>query len=178
MDINKIVQLRLLKNNHTPPNYSSDYRYEIIDINNYRSNLNRLLSVSFQMEKEMEWEGIPNTEEKLYKRFANGSNAQLWIYKDVVIGWCWQNMNLTYDWETTNQILKPNESYTGGAFVSRELKRPPESSFIFYNFSFEYLLALEGKDTVYLYSDSWNRASAQLCYKSGCTKYNFLNETD
>lgn len=176
MDINKIIQFRLLKDNHTPPEYSSDYRYEIIDINNYQDNLDRLLSVSFQMEKEMEWDGIPNTEDKLYKRFINGSNAQFWIYKDTIIGWCWQNMNVTYDWETTNHILKPNESYTGGAFVSRELKRPPESSFIFYNFSFSYLLSLEGKDTVYLYSDDWNRASSILCYKSGYTNYNFIKE--
>ena len=74
MDVNEIVQFRLLQNNHTPPEYSSDYRYEIIDINNYQDNLDRLLSVSFQMEKEMEWDGIPNTEEKLHKRFVNGSN--------------------------------------------------------------------------------------------------------
>lgn len=174
MDIDKIVQFRLLKNNHTPPNYSSDYRYEIIDINNYEDNLDRLLSVSFQMGKEMKWDGIPNTKEKLHKRFINHSNAQLWIHRDIIIGWCWQNMNITYDWQTTNHILRPNQSYTGGAFVSKELKKTPESSFIFYNFSFSYLLSLEDVDTVYLYSDSWNRASSHLCYKSGFHQFNFI----
>ena len=33
----------------------------------------------------MEWDGIPNTEEKLYKRFINGSNFNFGFIKIILL---------------------------------------------------------------------------------------------
>ena len=177
MDVNKIVQFRIKKEDYTPPIYSDLYQYETIDINNYKSNLDRLLNITKLIDKQIVWEGNPNTEEKLLKRFQSESVCQLWIYDGVDIGWYWYNNNFTYDWINIIQTLNKNEHYVGGAFCSNQVSRPPDCSFIFYNFSFINAFDNLGKDTVYIYGDDWNRASNILMYKSGCEQYNFIKET-
>lgn len=176
MDTSKIVQFRIKKEDYNPPIYSSLYQYKTIDINNYKSNLNRLLNITKLIDKQIEWGGNPNTEKKLLERFESKSVCQLWIYNNVDIGWYWYNDDFTFDWITIDQKLKDNEHYVGGAFCSNQLERPSNSSFIFYNFSFINAFNNLQKDTVYIYGDDWNRASNILMYKSGCEQYNFIKE--
>ena len=174
MDLDKILQFKVDKKNYTPPVYSNMYQYDTIDISNYSSNIDRLLNISSLIDKQISWDGNPNTVDKLLKRFKSNSVCQIWIYAGIDIGWYWYNDNVTFDWVTLNQLLKSNEHYVGGAFVSNTIDRPAESSFIFYNFSFINAFTNLGKDIVYVYGDEWNRASNILMYKSGCTKFNFI----
>lgn len=176
MDTNKIVQFRIKKENYNPPPYSDLYQYHTVDINNYKSNLDRLLNITKLIDIQIVWDGNPNTKEKLQKRFESNSVCQLWIYDGVDIGWYWYNDNFTYDWVNIIQTLNKNEHYVGGAFVSNRVNRPPNSSFIFYNFSFINAFNNLKKDTVYIYGDDWNRASNILMYKSGCEQYNFIKK--
>jgi hypothetical protein len=136
MDIQKIVQFRIKKEDYTPPVYSELYQYETIDINNYKSNIVRLLNITKLIDNQIVWKETPNTEEKLLKRFKSNTVCQLWIYNGNDVGWYWYNNDFTLDWIFINQKLKDNEHYVGGAFCSNELDRPTNSSFIFYNFSF------------------------------------------
>jgi hypothetical protein len=174
MDLSRIVQFRLLKSEYTPPTYSDKYRYENIDIFEFKKDPQRLLNISEMIKNQIEWGGVPDTFEKLYKRFKSNSFCQIWIYDDTDIGWYWYNHNVSLDWLSIDKKLNPNEIYVGGAFVSNKVERPANSSFIFYNFSFINAFNELNKDTVYIYGDDWNRASNILMYKSGCKQFNYL----
>jgi len=177
MDINNIVQFRLLKSEFKKISINDSYKLIHLTEANYDEYLSELLYVVELLHIDLEWDGIPNKDE-IIKRFQNKSECFLWLYDDVVVGWTWFNSNITIDWINLYQQLNPNELYVGGAFLSRKSKTPPIAGFKFYNYSFYTWLTDLKYHTIYLYSDSWNRASAQLCYKCGFTQYNFLNENN
>ena len=177
MDINKIVQLRLFKHDFKKILHNSDYSIKYVDYTSYETYLDKLLYISKLMHKDFEWDGIP-TESNLHNRFKNNSKCFIYYYNNEPVGWTWFHSHVSIDWISTYQNLNSNELYVGGAYVSKTCNLPAISGFMFYNISFWEWLTKFNYNIIYLYSDSWNRASAQLCYKSGFTKYNFLNETD
>ena len=178
MDIKKVTQFKLLKENL--PNHIDDNRYWFDTVNktNVRKHKANLQIVLNFILDELEWDYGPNMQD-VFDRIEFGSLCHLWMYDDNVLGWHWTNDEcVTHDWKTFAQKIKSNEIYIGGAFVSRNNKPSASSAIYFYRQGFEYSFELSNTNTMYLYSDYWNRASAQLCYKCGFTKYNFLNENN
>ena len=172
----QIVQFKLIKSNlcfHEP---DSRYWFDTLTVDTFDNNIPKIEEVIYFHNQDLEWEGIPSVSE-VKDRLEFGSQCHLHMYEDKCLGWHWTNPNcITIDWKSYYQNIKENELYIGGALVSRNYKPHPNSSWFFYRQGFEYSFNLTNTDTMYLYSDNWNRASAMLCYKSGFTKYNFLNE--
>lgn len=175
MDIQKIVQLRLLKQDFKKLYFSENYSLKFLDKNNYKNYINDLLYVSSLMKQDFEWIGIPN-ESTLHRRFIHNSHCLLSYFNNQLIGWVWSNYNVTPLWEESIQELSDGEIYGGGAFLSRKIKRPPNSGVVFYNMWFEYWLNEMNNNVIYQYSDDWNRASSIMSYKSGFKKFNFIKE--
>jgi len=135
-----------------------------------RENIDRVEQFHLQ---DIQWDGTPNFEE-VKKRIFAGSQCHLWMFEDKCLGWHWTSDTVTLDWKTSIQTLKQNELYIGGAFLSRVFKPSARASLYFFRQGFEYSFKLHKADTMYLYTDSWNRASSLLCMKCGFTKYEFL----
>jgi len=176
MDINKIVQLRLLKKDLPSFKSNDKYWFQPVVISNLNNQLKNLKIVCELISGELEWDGAPTLQDSI-DRITFGSVCNLWMYDNEVLGWHWTNSScVTEDWKSEYQKLKSNEIYIGGAFLSRKNKPSPKSAYYFYRQGFEYSLVKENKDTMYLYSDDWNRASAQLSYRCGFKKFNFIKE--
>lgn len=173
MDINKIVQLRLLKKDFNKLVCDDMYSVLLVDKENYLDYMNELMEVSSLMHLDFEWDGIPN-EETLHRRFKHNSHCLFWKLNNKPIGWAWSNYEVTPIWEESIQALNTKEIYGGGAFLSRKVDRPVNSGLIFYNLTFDYWLNEMGNDCIYQYSDEWNRVSSILSYKNGFTNFNFL----
>lgn len=174
MDKSKIVQLRLLKNDFTKFEFSEDYKVVPVDKSNYQDYLTEMVGISALMSLDFEWVGIPN-EETIVRRFKSNSHCLLWKYNELNIGWAWSNSNVTPLWEEPIQKLKDDEIYGGGAFLSRKIERPPNSGVMFYNLTFDYWFNEMNNNSIFQYSDSWNRVSSFISYKNGFKRYNFLN---
>lgn len=175
MEVDKIVQFKLLKNDFKKVNIDIEYQMIHLTKLNYTNYWRDLLHVINLISNDLKWDGIPNKDD-IINRFNNNSECFLWIYDNIVVGWGWFNKDITLDWINIYQKLNENGLYAGGAFVSKKIKTPTDSGFKFYNYSMDLFLNKFNYDVVYLYSDSWNRASAQLSYKCGFKKYNFLND--
>jgi hypothetical protein len=175
MDITKIVQLRLLKEDFRKISFNENYTTLFLDKQNYLEHLSEFNYISDLMKKDFDWEGIP-TESDIHQRFKNNSHCLFWIYDNDPIGWAWSNYNVSPDWKNTTQELKEGEIYGGGAFLSKTIKRPPNSGLIFYNLTFDYWLNELNNNVIYQYSDDWNRVSSIMSYKNGFKKFNFIKE--
>ena len=175
MDVSKINQFRLFKEDFKKISHNREYSIKYIKSNSYQEYIEEILSISRLMHKDFEWDGIP-TEVDIHQRFENNSECFIYYYNNNPVGWTWFHSHVSIDWKSIYQKLNNNELYVGGAFVSKTCNLPPISGFMFYNISFWKWLTEFDYNTIYLYSDSLNRASAQLCYKSGFTKYNFIKE--
>ena len=173
MDINKIVQLRLLKKDFNKLVCDDIYSVLFVDKENYLGYVDKLLEVSSLMHLDFEWDGIP-TEEILHNRFEHDSHCLFWNLNNKPIGWAWSNYAVTPTWEESIQTLNENEIYGGGAFLSKKVDRPANSGLIFYNLTFDYWLNEMGNDCIYQYSDDWNRVSSILSYKNGFEQFNFI----
>ena len=175
MNVNKVVQLRLLKKDFIKFDFNENYTLRFIDKSNYINNLKDLLHISSLMSLDFDWDGIPN-EETLHRRFNHNSHCLLWVYNETPIGWAWSNYNITPLWEEPIQTLKPSEIYGGGAFLSKTVQRPPNSGLMFYNLTFDYWLNKMNNESIFQYSDDWNRVSTLLSYKNGFKKYEFIKK--
>ena len=175
MDINKIVQFRLLKSEFRKQNIPNSYRIVYLTKDNYTQYWNDINTVIKLLHADLEWDGIPNTEQ-IVKRFDNNSELFLWQYEDKIVGWTWFNKSFTIDWENIVHPLEDNELYVGAAFISKKVNLPPQAGWKFYNESFYKWITDLKNDVIYLYSDDWNRASAMICYRCGFTKFNFIKE--
>ena len=177
MNVNKIVQFRLYKNNLRPHKFDNRYWFNTLSTDNFSQNLNNIKKSIEYHHEDLQLEDTP-TPEVVYERLEFGSQCHLWMYEEKCLGWHWTNTNcITVDWKSHYQDIEENELYIGGALVSR--KHKPDrgnSSMIFYRQGFEYSFDLKNTDTMYLYSDDWNRASAQLCYRNGFTNHTFIKE--
>ena len=173
MDISKINQFRLLKEELSEHTY--DPRYWFKEIKSVDDDPVGLETVIKFHHEDLDWEDTPDLKE-VQARIDFGSYVQLNMYENQVIGWSWTNPDcITIDWKSFYQPLKLNEMYIGGTFFTRKHKPFPNSAMVGYREGFEHYLNYHKKDTLYLYSDNWNRASSMLCYKCGLTKFNFLN---
>lgn len=175
MNLDKIIQLKLDKNDFKKMSFSENYKVKFFDKSNYLENLSDFNYISSLMKKDFDWSGIP-TEETIHKRFECNSHCLFWIYDNDQIGWAWSNYNVTPLWEESIQNLNDGEIYGGGAFLSRKVNRPPNSGLIFYNLTFDYWLDKMNNHTIFQYSDDWNRTSSIMSYKNGFKKFNFIKE--
>jgi hypothetical protein len=175
MDITKLIQLRLLKKDFRKISFNENYTTLFLDKNNYLEHLPEFNYISDLMKLDFDWDDIPN-ESDIHERFINNSHCLFWIYDNDPIGWAWSNYNVSFDWKTITQELKEGEIYGGGAFLSKTIKRPPNSGLIFYNLTFDYWLNEMNNNVIYQYSDNWNRVSSIMSYKNGFKKYNFIKE--
>jgi hypothetical protein len=175
MDKSKIKQFRLFKQNLPTHEPDPRYWYNTINTDNFSQFLNHINSSINFHHQDLNWDNTP-TLEVVYDRLAFGSQCHLWMYEEKCLGWHWTNPNcVTLDWKSHYQDINDNEIYIGGALVSREYKPDRgNSAWMFYRQGFEYSFDYTNTDTMYLYSDDWNRASAMLCYKSGFTSFNFI----
>lgn len=175
MDINKIVQFRLLKSEFRPLEISDSYKLIHLTKNNYTQYWDDINIVIELLHADLEWDGIPD-EERVIRRFENNSELFLWYYNQKIVGWTWFNKSFTTDWESIIHSLDKTELYVGAAFISKKVNLPPDAGWKFYNLSFGTWLHKLNNDIIYLYSDDWNRASALLCYRSGFKQYNFIKQ--
>ena len=104
MDINKIVQLRLLKKDFNKLVCDDIYSVLFVDKENYLGYVDKLLEVSSLMHLDFEWDGIP-TEEILHNRFEHDSHCLFWNLNNKPIGWAWSNYAVTPTWEESIQTL-------------------------------------------------------------------------
>lgn len=168
------VQLKLHVKDLNDHTYNDDYWFDTINLGNFNKRKTYLQRVIEYHHDDLDWKETP-TIEIVKQRIKFGSTCHLWMYKDICLGWHWTNSKfITRDWLTPYRQLKPTELYIGGAFISKKAKPSASSSYYLYRQGFEYSFNFHNKQIMYLYSDNWNRASAQLCYKCGFRKFNFL----
>lgn len=175
MDLSEITQFRLFKADLVPHTYNDKYWFKTIDTQSFAENIEDIEKVIQYHYEDLNWDDTPTTEVVL-DRLKFGSQCHLWMYEETCLGWHWTNPNcITLDWKSEYQPLKSNEIYIGGALVSRQHKPDKgNSARIFYRQGFEYSFKFTSTNIMYLYSDSWNRASAILCYKAGFTQFDFI----
>ena len=167
------IQLRLLRENLPPFTFDLDFWFKPVTLYNLQTVKEDVLKVEQYHYEDIDWDKTPNYEE-VEKRVASGSTCHLFYYRDLCLGWHWTSTVVTYDWITPIQELKPNEIYGGGAFISRKNKPSPSTALYFWRQGLEYDLNYHNADTMYLYTDDWNRSSTQLCYRNGFKDYSFL----
>lgn len=175
MDINKIVQFRLLKSEFRKQDIPNSYKITHLTKDNFCQYWDDILTVIDLLHKDLEWDGIPDGVE-IIERFNNNSQLFLWYYNNQVVGWGWFNNSITLDWKNNIQSLQNDEVYVGGAFISKKVNLPPQAGWKFYSLCFDTWITDFKRNIIYLYSDDWNRASAIICYKCGFTKFNFIKE--
>jgi len=177
MDINKLVQYRMVKGDLNLYSPSSDYKVKYVDKHNYINHLDDIKIVSKMIINQIpDWKEAP-TVEMVIQRFIANSYTYLFYYKDKCIGWNWGNPNFTYNWVDIDYKLLPNETYLGGCFVSLNKKDRPNNA----GYSMCYLFFKEslsqGFDAMYGVTDDWNRRASFLYYKLGWKTYDFLLAT-
>lgn len=174
MQLDKIIQIRLLKQNYNKFQRYSYYKLRYVDKNNYTNFISDLNQVVTYIHKQLtNWDSAPTIEDVL-KRFESNSHCLLFYYKDLCIGWNWGNPNVTIDWINNIQNLEKNELYGGGCFVTNLIDRPSHAGLINYNMIFEYWIDKLGYDTIYGYVDDWNRVALRVNFQNGLTIHNFL----
>jgi hypothetical protein len=176
MDKSKIKQFRLLRKDFCSHVFDDKYWFRTLSIDTLEDNIEHISKVIEYHHEDLDWVNTPTIKE-VRDRLEFGSKVHLWMYEDKCYGWHWTNTNcVTIDWKSYHQDIKENEIYIGGALVSRKHKpNRGNSAWYFYRQGFEYSFNLDNTDTMYLYSDDWNRASSILCFKTGFTTYNFLS---
>lgn len=177
MDINKIVQLKLLRKDLKPTQADARYTNSFITISNFEENIPNLQKVISFLHQDLLWDGIPTVEE-IKVRLSFGSVCMLWEFENKVVGWSWLNNNcITIDWKSEYIPFKQKtEQYGGSAFLSKSNKPEPSSGYKFYRYGIENMFKYFDKEILYLYADDWNRVSIMLCYRVGFKQYNFINE--
>jgi len=170
----EIIQFRLLKKDRNPVLDHKGITYILVDKTNFSYYSDRLLNISSLMKKDIDWDQTPDTKEILKNRVDSNSECLLFSYNGYDIGWHWVNDNVCKDWINIDKRLNDNEGYNGGAYVTRQLERPPSAGEVVYHFTWSYLLDYKNKDIVYHYCDVWNRATSIFSYRYGFKQFNFL----
>ena len=175
MDVNKLVQYRMVNGELNPHSPSSDYSVKYVDKHNYLTYLSDIKNVSDIITKQIpDWKEAP-TVEVVIERFVSNSYTYLFYYKNNCIGWNWGNPNFTYNWIDVDYQLKSNETYLGGCFVTNLIDRPANAGIMNYNMFFDECLKL-GYNPMYGYCDDWNRIAIQINYSNGWKTYNFIKD--
>ena len=175
MNKSEVNQFRLFKSDLSSYIFDDKYWFKTLSLEIVEDNQHHIETVINYHYEDLNWNDTPSFK-TVVDRLKFGSKVHLWMYEDKCYGWHWTNTNcVTIDWKSFYQPIKENEIYIGGALVSR--KHKPDrgnSAWKFYRQGFEYSLDMDNTDTMYLYSDNWNRASSILCYKAGFTKFEFI----
>ena len=174
IQLSEISQFRLDINKMSKIKPDERYTFSFVYHNTFDNNINDLSKVIDFLHEDLVWDGIP-TLDIVKQRLNFGSICMFWKYNNNVVGWSWlNNNNITTDWVTSHKPLNSNEQYGGGAFLHRKSKPEPLAGYKFYRLGIENMFESFDKSILYLYSDTWNRASSILCNRVGFNKYNFL----
>lgn len=175
LDLSKIVQIRLLKENYKKFPSKDHYEMVLVDKINYRDYLQELTSISSLIKKELpDWNEAPSLDTVL-ERFSADSHCLLFYYKKNCIGWNWGNKDVRFDWINKVQSLPDGELYGGGCFVSRSIEHPPDAGVYNYNMIFDYWINKLNYHTIYGYIDHWNKPAFRVNFQNGLTVHNYLN---
>jgi len=175
MDISKILQFRLFKDEHKKLPKKSHYKLIYLDKSNYSLFLKDLeLVISYIQTQLTDWKDAPTIED-VHSRFSSNSFCFLFYYNDNCIGWNWGNPHVTPDWINIHTELKKGEVYLGGCFVTNIIDRPADAGVMNYNMFFDECLKL-GYNPMYGYCDDWNRVAIRINYSNGWKPYNFIKE--
>jgi len=174
MDLNKIVQMRLFKEEHRKLPKKSHYKLVYVDKNNYLSYEKELKQVIVYINEQLpDWEDSPHYL-NIESRFWANSFCFLFYYNDKCIGWNWGNNNVCIDWINIYKTLEKGEVYLGGCFVTNVVDRPADAGVLNYNMFFDECIKL-GNDVLYGYCDDWNRVALRINYSNGYKEYDFLS---
>jgi len=174
IDVSKIDQFRLYRNEMSVIEPDNRYSFSFVFNSTFEDNLTDLEKVIGFLHNDLDWDGIPDLQ-MVKKRLDFGSICMFWKFQNEVVGWSWlNNHSISLDWTSSHRRIEFNEQYGGGAFLHRKSSPEPIAGFKFYRFGIQNMFESFNKDTLYLYSDSWNKASAYHSYRVGFTKYNFL----
>jgi hypothetical protein len=176
MDLSKIVQIRLLKNDYVKFPSKEYFNMIYVDRSNYHTFTSELQTVIDLIHSELiEWKDAP-TYEVVVERFKSNSHCLLFYYNGNCIGWNWGNRHICFDWINKVQDLPEGELYGGGCFVSRNVDRPANAGLYNYNMIFDYWINQMGYHTIYGYVDWWNKPAFRVNFQNGLTVYNYLND--
>ena len=174
IDVSKIDEFRLHRNEMSLIEPDERYSFSFVDNTSFKNNKDSLVKVIKFLHEDLVWDGIP-TIEQVKQRLDFGSICMLWKFENKVVGWSWLNNRvISFDWSSKHKELFPDEQYGGGAFLHRASSPEPKAGYKFYRFGIENMFKSYNKSVLYLYSDSWNRASSILSYRVGFKKYNFI----
>ena len=175
MNVQNIIQFRLLKNEHKKLPSKSHYKLVYVDSENYSSYLDDISTVVQYIQKQLsDWKDAPDLYD-VHRRFSSNSFCYLFYYNDKCIGWNWGNPNVTPDWINIHTSLNEGEVYLGGCFVTNQTERPADAGIMNYNMFFDSCLKL-GYNPMYGYCDDWNRVAIRINYSNGWKPYNFIKE--
>lgn len=173
MDITKIIQFRLFKQEHKKLPKKSHYNLIHIDSTNYLNYINDLNKVLSYIHKQLtDWTDAPTIDD-IHKRFESNSFCFLFYYNGDCIGWNWGNPNVTPDWINIHTKLEKGEVYLGGCFVTNIIDRPSDAGVMNYNMFFDECLNL-GYNPMYGYCDDWNRVAIRINYSNGWKQFKFI----
>ena len=174
MELDKIVQYRILNSELNPFTPHPDYSIKYVDKHNYLSNLIDIKTISDLITKQIpDWGEAPNVE-MVIERFKSNSYTYLFYYKNKCIGWNWGNPNFTYNWVDIDYRLEPTETYLGGCFVSLNKEDRPNNAGYSMCYMFFKEELLRGFSSMYGVTDYWNRRASVLYYRLGWKTYNFI----
>lgn len=174
MDLDKIIQVRLRKEDFKPLPPKNEYSVVFIDKNNYTEYVNEINTIIRYIKQDLpNWKESPDFN-NIIKRFQSNSHCILFYYKNVCIGWNWGNENVSFDWINHNQTLLPSQIYCGGCFVTKSINRPPDAGLYNYNMFCNYYLNNLGYNTLFGYVDSWNKPAIRVNLQIGVKFFNFI----
>ena len=176
MDLSKIVQIRLLKENYKQLPVKEVFDMKYVDKKNYTEFNDQLVKVLGLLTSELpDWDNAP-TYNDILDRFDADSHCLLFYYNNECIGWNWGNDNVCFDWINCIQTLPEGELYGGGCFVSRSVERPAYAGLYNYNMIFDFWINKLGYHTIYGYVDWWNKPAFRVNFQNGLTVYNYIHE--
>lgn len=172
MEIEEITQLKLTKDNFIKIEPERHYLMEKVTIDNHQRYKDSLERVIYYLNDQLVWDGIPTYEESI-ERLKKGSVCFIFYYNGLSIGWNWVNQNVMINWKDVDKQLNGDECYFGGIYVSNRVFRPDDAGMININMFFNECFKL-GYQTLYGYSDNWNKRPIKLMKENGCVVESFL----
>jgi tRNA (Thr-GGU) A37 N-methylase len=176
IDFEKIIQVRLIKEDFIKLPNKDHFKLIFIDKNNHNEHSSDLKKIIKYIDNDLtNWINKPNYE-TIIKRFNSDSHCLLFYYMDQCVGWNWGNKNVTLDWINVYQTLNNGEIYAGGCFVTKSIYRPNDAGLYNYNMICDYWLNNLKYEQIFGYIDSWNKAAIRVNLQTGVKfhKY-FLN---
>lgn len=174
-----ITQLKVSVDHYENRDYEWDGRFTFdvlttpIEVKAKEAKVRRVLE---RLNDDITWPEAPTYEDVL-EMVEFGSQCWILMYEDLACGWYWLNTEqVTKDFKSPGQKLKPHEVYLGTGTVSRKDKKVVNASQIAFRQAIELGLRYNRKEVAYLYCDNWNHWSIKLCKGSGMYEHKFIDE--